>query len=78
MKDKKKQQTHILQCIITKIMKKYNGESIQFEFLVNKVNEEIILFKPQIQDIQENLDKLIEKAIIGKDDKKENYYFYKP
>ena len=77
-RQKKKQQTHILQCIITKIMKKYNGESIQFEFLVNKVNEEIILFKPQIQDIQENLDKLIEKAIIGKDDKKENYYFYKP
>ena len=75
---KKLQQTYILQSTIVRILKNNNKKSINYETLYNKIIKEIYRFEPSKEQINENLEKLIERQIIGKEENNSNNYFYIP
>ena len=77
-RQKKNQQMHILQSTITRILKNNNKKSINYETLYNKIIKEIYRFEPSKEQINENLEKLIERQIIGKEENNSNNYFYIP
>ena len=64
----------ILESTITRIMKSRIGEIITHDWIINKVLEEIDLFKAQPEEIRESIEKLIKKNIIKRFDKDENCY----
>ena len=72
----KRYQDNIIQSAITKIMKANNGKKVQHVWLLNEVSKQIILFNAQIQQIKENIEKLIEKVIIKRDEKEGSCYLY--
>ena len=69
---------HILQSTITRILKNNNKKSINYETLYNKIIKKIYRFEQSKEQINENLEKLIERQIIGKEENNSNNYFYIP
>ena len=75
-RQKKMQQLHILQSTITRILKHNNKKSINYETLYNKIIKEIYRFEPSKELINESLEKLIKRQIIGREENNSNNYFY--
>ena len=72
----KKYQENILQATLTRIMKSRNGQKTTHVWLVNETSKQIDLFKAQPQEIKENIEKLIEKSVIKRNDEDRNCYEY--
>ena len=72
----KRYQDNIIQSTIVRIMKANNGKKVQHVWLLNEVSKHIILFNVQPQQIKENIEKIIEKGIIKRDEKKSSCYIY--
>ena len=72
----KKYQDNIMQATITRIMKSKNGKKVQHTWLINEVSNQIEYFNAQPHQIKENIEKLIEKNVIKRDEKESNCYVY--
>ena len=72
----KRYQDNILQATITRIMKSRIGQKTTHVWLVNEASKQIDLFRAQPQQIKENIEKLIEKNIMKRDDKDRTCYNY--
>ena len=72
----RKYNNNIIQATIARIMKSQNGKKVQHIWLINEVSKQISLFTAQPQQIKENIEKIIEKNIIVRDDKDPSYYKY--
>ena len=71
----KKYQDNIIQATIVRIMKGKNG-SAQHEWLVREVSRQIELFTAQPQQIKENIEKVMEKGLIKREEKDKSCYVY--
>ena len=69
-------QDNIIQATLTRIMKSRIGQITTHVWLINEASKQIDLFKAQPQQIKENIEKLIEKNIIKRDDKDKSNYEY--
>ena len=69
-------QDNIIQATLTRIMKSRIGQITTHVWLINETSKQIDLFKAQPQQIKENIEKLIEKNIIKRDDKDKSNYEY--
>ena len=72
----KRYQDNILQATLTRIMKSRIGQETTHVWLVNEAAKQIDLFKAQPQQIKENIEKLIEKNVIKRNDKNRTCYDY--
>ena len=72
----KKYQDNILQATLTRIMKSRIGQTTTHVWLINEAAKQIDLFKAQPQQIKENIEKLIEKNIIKRNEKNRTCYDY--
>ena len=72
----KRYQDNILQATITRIMKSRIGQKTTHVWLVNETAKQIDLFKAQPQQIKENIEKLIEKNIIKRNENDRTCYEY--
>ena len=72
----KRYQDNILQATLTRIMKSRIGQETSHVWLVNEASKQIDLFKAQPQQIKENIEKLIEKNVIKRNDKNRTCYDY--
>ena len=72
----KRYQDNILQATLTRIMKSRIGQETSHVWLVNEAAKQIDLFKAQPQQIKENIEKLIEKNVIKRNDKNRTCYDY--
>ena len=72
----KRYQDNIIQSTIARIMKGNNGKKVQHVWLINEVSKQILLFNAQPQQIKENIEKLIEKGIIKRDEEESSCYIY--
>ena len=72
----KKYQDNILQATLTRIMKSKIGQETTHVWLVNEAAKQIDLFKAQPQQIKENIEKLIEKNVIKRNEKNRTCYDY--
>ena len=72
----KKYQDNILQATLTRIMKSRIGQETTHVWLVNEAAKQIDLFKAQPQQIKENIEKLIEKSVIKRNEKNRTCYDY--
>ena len=57
-------------------MKSQNGKKVQHTWLINEVSNQIEDFNAQPHQIKENIEKLIEKIVIKRDEKESNCYVY--
>ena len=69
-------QDNVIQATLTRIMKSHNGKKVQHSWLINEVSKQIIDFTAQPHQIKGNLEKVIEKGIIKRDEKEGNLYIY--
>ena len=69
-------QDNIIQAKLTTIMKSHHGKKVQHSWLVNEVSNQITDFKAQPHQIKENIEKIIEKNIIKRDEKEFSCYVY--
>ena len=74
----KRYQNNILQCIITRIIKSWNGQKTAHEWLINETSKQFDLFRAHPKQIKENIEKLIEKHIMKRDEKDRICYDYIP
>ena len=72
----KRYQDNILQATITRIMKSRIGQETTHVWLVGETSKQIDLFKAQPQQIKENIEKLIEKNVIKRNEKNRTCYDY--
>ena len=72
----KRYQDNILQATLTRIMKSRIGQKTTHVWLVNEASRQIDLFRAQPQQIKENIEKLIEKNIMRRDEKDRTCYDY--
>ena len=72
----KKYQDNILQSTITRIMKSQNGKKVSHIWLIDEVSKLVTYFNAQPQQIKENIEKIIEKNIIKRDEKDSSCYQY--
>ena len=72
----KKYQENILQSTITRIMKSQNGKKVPHIWLIDEVSKQVTYFNAQPQQIKENIEKIIEKNIIKRDEKDSSCYQY--
>ena len=72
----KRYQDNILQATITRIMKSRIGQETTHVWLVGETSRQIDLFKAQPQQIKENIEKLIEKNVIKRNDRNRTCYDY--
>ena len=72
----KKNQENIIQAKIVTIMKSQNGKKVQHSWLISEVSKQIIDFNAQPSQIKDNIEKLIEKNLIKRDEKDRNCYQY--
>lgn len=72
----KKYQDNILQATLTRIMKSRNGQKTTHIWLISEASKQIDLFKAQPHQIKENIEKLIEKNIIKREEKDKSCYEY--
>ena len=69
-------QDNIIQSKIAAIMKSQNGKKVQHSWLISEVSKRIDLFTAQPSQIKDNIEKLIEKGIIKRDEKDRSCYQY--
>jgi hypothetical protein len=72
----KKKQDNIIQATLTRIMKSQHGKKVQHSWLVNEVSEQITEFKAQPHQIKLNIEKIIEKNVIKRDEDDGSCYMY--
>ena len=72
----KKHQDNILQATITRIMKSRIGQETTHVWLVGETSKQIDLFRAQPNQIKENIEKLIEKNVIKRNDDNRTCYDY--
>ena len=72
----KRYQDNILQATLTRIMKSRIGQKTTHVWLINEASKQIDLFRAQPQQIKENIEKLIEKSIMKRDEKDRTCYEY--
>ena len=72
----KRYQDNLIQSTLTRIMKSHNGKKVQHAWLINETSNQIKLFKAQPHQIKENIEKIIEKNIIKRDEKEVSCYEY--
>ena len=72
----RKYNNNIIQAAIARIMKSQNGKKVQHVWLINEVSKQISLFTAQPQQIKDNIEKIIEKNIIMRDEENPSYYKY--
>ena len=72
----KRYQDNILQATITRIMKSRIKQETTHVWLVGETSKQIDLFKAQPQQIKENIEKLIEKNVIKRNEKNRTCYDY--
>ena len=72
----KRYQDNILQATLTRIMKSRIGQETTHVWLVNESSKQIDLFKAQPQQIKENIEKLIEKNVVKRNEKNRTCYDY--
>ena len=67
---------NIIQATLTRIMKSQHGKKVQHSWLVNEVSEQIAEFKAQPHQIKLNIEKIIEKNVIKRDEDDGSCYMY--
>ena len=72
----KRYQDNILQATLTRIMKSRIGQSTTHVWLVNTATEQIDIFEAQPTQIKENIERLIEKNVIKRNERNRNCYDY--
>ena len=72
----KRYESNIIQATLTRIMKSRIGQKTTHLWLVEETVKQIDLFNVQPQQIKENIEKLIEKNIIKRDEEDRNCYIY--
>ena len=72
----KRYQDNILQATLTRIMKSRIGQKTTHVWIVGEASKQVDLFKAQPQQIKENIEKLIEKNVIKRDEKDRTCYDY--
>ena len=72
----KRYQDNILQATLTRIMKSRIGQKTTHVWLINEASKQIDLFRAQPQQIKENIEKLIEKNIMKRDENDRTCYGY--
>ena len=72
----KRYQDNILQATLTRIMKSRIGQKTTHVWLINEASKQIDLFRAQPQQIKENIEKLIEKNIMKREEKDRTSYEY--
>ena len=75
----KRKQDNIIQATLTRIMKSRNGQETTHTWLVNAASrqiDQVDLFQVQPTQIKENIEKLIEKNIIKRNERNRNCYDY--
>ena len=72
----KRYQDNILQATLTRIMKSRIGQETTHVWLINEASKQIDLFRAQPQQIKENIEKLIEKNIMKRNEKDRTCYEY--
>ena len=72
----KKYEENILHATITRIMKSRIGRETTHKWLVDETAKQIDLFKPEPQQIKENIEKLIEKNINKRSENASSCYEY--
>ena len=75
-KIQQKYEENILQATLTRIMKSRIGQKTTHVWLINEAAKQIDLFRAQPQQIKENIEKLIEKNIMKRDEKNRTCYEY--
>jgi hypothetical protein len=73
---KRRYEENILQSTLTRIMKSRIGIKTTHVWLISECAKQIELFKAQPQQIKENIEKLIEKGIIKRNEKDRTCYEY--
>ena len=69
-------QNNILQATLTRIMKSRIGQKTTHLWLISEASKQIDLFKAQPQQIKENIERLIEKCIMKRNEEDRNCYDY--
>ena len=69
-------QNNILQSTLTRIMKSRIGQKTTHLWLISEASKQIEFFKAQPQQIKENIERLIEKCIMKRNEKDRNCYDY--
>ena len=72
----KRYQDNILQATLTRIMKSRIGQKTTHVWLINEASKQIDLFRAQPQQIKENIEKLIEKNIMKREENDRTSYEY--
>ena len=71
-----KYQDNIIQSTIIRIMKTQSGKKVQHSWLISEVSKQINLFNAQPSQIKDNIEKIIEKNLIKRDEKDRSCYQY--
>jgi DNA-binding MarR family transcriptional regulator len=74
--DYKRYRDYLIQSNLTRIMKSRIGQVTTHNWLVSETAKQIDRFKAQPQQIKDNIEKLIEKNYIKRDEKNKGYYEY--
>ena len=72
----KKYEDNIIQATVTRIMKSKIGQQTTHVWLVNETAKQIDLFRAQPSQIKENIEKLIEKNVVKRNDNDRTCYDY--
>ena len=72
----KRYQDNIIQATVTRIMKSRIGQKNTHVWLIGECSKQIDLFRAQPQQIKENIEKLIEKNVIKRDEEDRTCYDY--
>ena len=74
--DYKRYRDYLIQSNLTRIMKSRIGQVTSHNWLVSETAKQIDRFKAQPQQIKDNIEKLIEKNYIKRDEKNKGCYEY--
>ena len=69
-------QDNIIQATATRIMKSRIGQETTHVWLIGECSKQIDLFRAQPQQIKENIEKLIEKNVIKRNEQNRTCYDY--
>ncbi len=72
----KRYQDNILQATLTRIMKSRIGQETTHTWLISTATSQIDLFEAQPAQIKENIERLIEKNVIKRNERNRNCYDY--
>ena len=72
----KNYQNNNIQATLTRIMKSRIGQKTTHIWIINEVSKQIDLFKAQPQQIKENIEKLIERGVIKRNEEDRTCYDY--